>query len=140
MKNQNTMFAASLAGAVLLTGVASAQTGTRDTAILELYGERSWSVSCEVRQNDGDTINARERGRGSRDTGRIVVSDVVGGTCNYDVPDNGMLMVSLRTQHTPFACPFTMTASGECQAQFAPGASGSFTIRQIEGARAGTGS
>ena len=81
MKNQNTMFAASLAGAVFFAGMAHAQTGSRDTAILEIYGERGWTVSCQMRQSDGDLINSRERGRGIRDTGRIIVSDVIDGRC-----------------------------------------------------------
>lgn len=140
MKNQNTMFAASLAGAILFSGVVHAQSGTRDTAILELYGERGWTVSCEMRQSDGDVINSRERGRGIRDTGRIVVSDVVGGTCDFDVPANGALMISLRTAHTPFECPFAVNANGDCQAAFRPGVDGRFQIRRASGADAQTGS
>ncbi|MBR9826794.1 MAG: hypothetical protein GYB36_13495 [Alphaproteobacteria bacterium] len=140
MKNQNTMIAASLAGAILLSGVANAQSGGRDTAVFELYGERSWSVSCEVGQDDGDLINARERGRGARDTGRIVVADAVSGSCSYDVPENGALMVSMQTRHSVFDCPFTVTADGYCQAQFAPGTSGTFQFRRMAGATAGTGS
>jgi len=141
MKKQNTMIAASLAGAVFFTGFANAQSaGVRDDAILEMFGERGWAVSCQMRQTDGDVINSRERGHGFNGTGRIIVADVMSGTCSYDVPENGALMVSLRTQYTNFECPFTVTADGYCQAQFRAGSEGSFRIRQVRGNGGQTGS
>lgn len=114
------MFVASLgAGSALADG---------DTVILQLYGQRAWEVSCEMDQSDGDTITSRERGGGSGSTGRILAQDVMLGTCDYRVGDNGMLRVTLVLDETGLDCPFTLTDEGLCRGYFAGGTSGSFTV------------
>ncbi len=135
MKTINTTLAASLAISLgsswLLAGLATAQPAPPgDAFILQMMGERGWQVSCELGQSDGDTVTTRERGRGLHDNGRFLVSDVTSGSCSYDVPDRGMLRVTLETRRSGLECPFTETEDGFCRANFSAGQSGRFEIRR----------
>lgn len=133
MKKINTTLAASLAGSLLLAGLATAQPAPPGNAfILEMMGERSWQVSCQLGQSDGDTVNTRERGRGLHDNGRFLINDVVSGSCSYSVPERGMLRVTMETRRSGLDCPFVETEDGFCRANFAAGQTGTFQIRRAE--------
>lgn len=132
MKTQILLASAAL---VLATTAAQAQLQSpaqmradRDALVLEMSGERSWEVSCQVEQGDGDVIRGRERGRGLRHAGRIMVSEAAGGTCSYNVPERGELRLTMRVAHTTFDCPFEITDGGFCRVTLPAGASGSFRI------------
>ena len=131
MKNQNKLIAASLTAAMILSsGASAASSRNADAVIVEMMGQRSWEVSCQFNQTDGDIINTREGGRGLNHNARVIVDDVTSGTCAYSVPENGELRVTLRVENTLFDCPFTMSADGFCRAQFVPGQTGSFRINR----------
>lgn len=141
MKKTNMMFAASLAAVTAFAPLAAAQNYSRpDAFLLEAMGERGWTVSCQLDQADGDRVSTRDRGRGLHDNARVLVGDVVGGTCSYEVPERGALRLTMRVEHTRFECPFTITEEGFCRAHMRAGSSGSFRIEHRVGAEAGTGS
>ena len=133
MKKTMRNFAASLlvAGMASVPAVAQASAAPEGEAfLLEMLGQRGWEVTCRVTQDDGDAVNTRERGRGLNDNGRFLVADAVGGQCNYAVPENGELRLTLHVEHTRFECPFTITEAGFCRAYVNPGDTGSFVLRQ----------
>ena len=141
MKKTNMMLAASLAASMVFAPVAASQTlSSQDAFLLEAMGERGWSVSCQLDQADGDRVSTRDRGRGLHDNARVMVSDVQGGTCSYEVPDRGALRLTMRVEHTSFDCPFTLAEDGFCRAHFRAGTSGSFRIERIAGQSEATGS
>lgn len=107
--------------------------------VLEMVGQRGWEVSCRLNQEDGDAIEARDRGRGLHDNGRFAIGDVTGGLCSYSVPARGELRLTMQVEHTGFECPFTVTEAGFCRAYLQPGDHGSFQItRRADPAPAGS--
>ena len=127
----------SLLSAGVFCGTASADD---ETVLMQLYGQRSWYMSCEIEQADGDRIASRERGRGAESFGRIAAQSVEFGLCDYSVAENGMLRVTLMLDDSTLDCPFTITEDGLCRAYFSGGSTGSFTLQPVTVTGSDTGS
>jgi hypothetical protein len=128
---------ASMTGALLLAGApAAAEEG--ETLILELFGERSWEVSCRLIQSDGDVVEAAETGAAGMSMGRIAVRDVVSGDCRYATDRNAMLRVTLVNGQSLFACPFFYTDDAVCRTYFTGESEGGFEILTAAAASSGS--
>lgn len=117
-----------IAGLALTAPSAAQPAAQGELFVLNAIGERSWRVSCDLAQADGDRFERRERGRGVLHADEIALRDVVGGECHYEVPENGMLQLTLDIHHTEFRCPFGASSDGFCQIQLAPGSRGRFVL------------
>jgi len=124
------LLAPAVAGLIFASPAVAQPTAEGEFFVLNALGERGWRVVCDLAQADGDQHQRRERGRGILHADEIALRDVVSGECQYEVPENGMLQLTMDLHRTEFQCPFGAMSDGYCQIQLAPGSRGRFMLRQ----------